>query len=484
MGQSVKRSLLFSFLDRYASLAITILSSLVIARLLKPAEIGTFSVAMVFISMLSTMRDLGIGSYLIQEKDLTQARLRTAWGLQLCMGVICALVVALLSIPLASYFHEPLLRELMLVIACNFLVIPFGALNYALLVRDMRFDAVAMIRLSQTMAIAGVSIGAAYTGHGALSLAYGNLAGVSVAAMAGILLRKDAPWLPAFTEVRRVLNVGVTMTASSLFSATALSAPEFLLGKLQSMAAVGYYSRANGLIAMVNRLLTDATYPVAEARFAALNRSGETCAPAFLTALNYLLAIGWPMCVFLAMLAEPLVLLMYGSQWVDSITPTRILGASVLLSLWTTVCQAALVATGHNRLVLRGNLLNAVLTAICAAAASAFGVVALCGALVFASLLSGMAWLRLTQASIGFTWADLGRILAKTALITAAVGGAAGVGLACSHWLALPPLAQIGASLMLVAAAWLAAVLITGHPIAEFLRTLVMNRLGRRSKAA
>ncbi len=480
MAQSVTRSLLFSFLDRYASLAITILSSLVIARLLKPAEIGTFSVAMVFISLLSTMRDLGIGAYLIQEKELTPARLRTAWGVQLTMGLSCSLLVALLSVPLAGYFHEPVLRDLLLVIACNFLVIPFGALNYALLVRDMRFDAIAMIRLSQTVAIAGVSIGTAYAGHGALSLAYGNLAGVSVAAIAGIVLRKDAPWLPAFTELRRVLNVGATMTVSSLFSAAATSAPEFLLGKLQSMAAVGYYSRANGLIAMVNRLLTDATYPVAEAKFAALNRGGESCAPAFLTALAYLLAVGWPMCAFLSLMAEPLVLLMYGSQWIDSITPTRILGVGAVLTLWTTVCQAALVATGHNRLVLRGNVLQALFTGLAAAAAGAFGVTAMCIGLVAASLISGLVWLKLAQGSIGFEWQDLRRILANSALITAAVALAAGAGLACGHWLALNTAAQLGVALALGASGWLAALLITRHPLAALLRSFVASRLGRR----
>lgn len=479
MSQSVKRSLLFSFLDRYASLVITILSSLVIARLLKPAEIGTFSVAMIFTSLLSTMRDLGVGSYLIQEKELTETRLRSAWGVQLSMGLLCGLVVALLASPFAAYFGEPLLQTLLLIIACNFVVIPFGALNYALLVRDMRFDAVAAIRLSQTVLVAVVSISAAYAGHGALSLAYGNFAGVSVAALAGILLRKGVPWMPSFTEARRVLNVGTTMTASSLFSATATSAPEFLLGKLQSMASVGFYSRANGLVAMVNRLLTDAAYPVAEARFAALNRAGESCAPAFLIATTYLLAVGWPLCAFLGVAAEPLVLFMYGSQWAEAILPTRILSVCVLLTLWTTVCQAALVATGHNRRVLRGNLLNAGVTGLSAAAASSFGLVPLCLSLVLASLLASSIWLTLTRASVKFGWRQLLPIVGKTFVIAVVVGAASVAGLAATRRLELSLLLQLGVATLLAATAWFTTLLAIGHPLAQPVRSLVARRLGR-----
>jgi O-antigen/teichoic acid export membrane protein len=478
MTQSVKRSLLFSFMDRYASLAINILSSLVIARLLKPAEIGIFSVAMIFTTFLTTMRDMGVGSYLIQEKELTEARLRSAWGVLLCMALVCAAALLLLSVPVAHYFGEPLIRSLLCIIAINFLVIPFGSLNYALLIRDMRFDAVAVIRLMQTVSIAAVSIGTAYTGHGPLSLAYGNLAGVSVAAIAGIALRKDVPWRPAFSEVRRVLGVGTTLTAASLFSAAATSAPEFLLGKWQSMASVGFYSRANGLVAMVNRLLVDATYPVAEAKFAALVRNGESCAPAFLTALAYLLAVGWPLCAFLSVSAEPLILMMYGSQWAEAITPTRILGLCVLLTLCANVCQAALIATSQSRRVLRGNMVSAVLTVICAATAGPFGIVPLCLGLIAVSLLAGLTWLRLAHASVGFGWPQLRRVVGMAAVTTAAVAVAASAGLGLGMWLQAPRLLQLGAAFVLSAVAWFTTLLLIQHPLATTVQSLVAKLLG------
>ena len=94
---STRHSLFFSFLDRYASLAIAIVSSMVIARLLTPAEIGVFSVTMVLLLSVNTFRDMGASQYLVQEQELTIERIRAVWAVQLGLGFGLACVVLLLS---------------------------------------------------------------------------------------------------------------------------------------------------------------------------------------------------------------------------------------------------------------------------------------------------------------------------------------------------------------------------------------------------
>ena len=84
---STRKSLFFSFLDRYASLAISVVASMVIARLLTPAEIGVFSVTMVLLMFVATFRDMGAGQYLVQEKELTTERIRAVWAVQLGLGL-------------------------------------------------------------------------------------------------------------------------------------------------------------------------------------------------------------------------------------------------------------------------------------------------------------------------------------------------------------------------------------------------------------
>ncbi|MBL0150828.1 MAG: oligosaccharide flippase family protein [Ideonella sp.] len=80
---STRRALLFSFMDRYAGLTISIASSMVIARLLTPGELGVYSVAMVLLGFLQTLRDFGAGQYLVQERELDSNRICAVWTIQL-----------------------------------------------------------------------------------------------------------------------------------------------------------------------------------------------------------------------------------------------------------------------------------------------------------------------------------------------------------------------------------------------------------------
>ena len=100
---SIRRSLVYSYLDRYASLVISIVSSMIIARLLTPADIGVFSVTMVLLAFVTTVRDMGAGCYLVQEKELTIDRIRAVWAVQLGLGVLLGLVVLIASIPVAMF---------------------------------------------------------------------------------------------------------------------------------------------------------------------------------------------------------------------------------------------------------------------------------------------------------------------------------------------------------------------------------------------
>ena len=101
---STRRALTFSFVDRYASLIIGVLSSMVIARLLTPAEVGVFSVTMMLLAFLSTVRDLGAGEYLVQEQNLTTERIRAVWAVQLGLGLTLSALVLLASVPVAAFY--------------------------------------------------------------------------------------------------------------------------------------------------------------------------------------------------------------------------------------------------------------------------------------------------------------------------------------------------------------------------------------------
>jgi O-antigen/teichoic acid export membrane protein len=397
---SPRRALAFSFLDRYAGLLIAIGSSMIIARLLTPAEIGVFSVTMVLLSFISTLRDMGAGQYLLQEKELTQDRIRATWTVQIGLGIAFAIIVLVAAYPVAAFYNDPRMVDLMLVLALNFAVSPFGSLTYAWLMREMRFDALATMRFGGSLAGACVSVMMAWRGFGPISLAAGSFAATVATATLAVLFRpRSFPWRPGLSEVPRVLRFGGKVSVTSVLTTVAQSVPELALGKAQGMSAVGMYSRANGLASMFNRLILEATQSVAIPLFAKALREGGNLSLIFMKATSYVTVLGWSFFGVMIVLAEPLVRVLYGDQWDASIPLTRQIAGAAAIGLPVVFCSSALMAGGAVDTLIRITLLTTLQYAALLAIGASFGLLYLGWTILLAALVNAGIWLSLTPVA-------------------------------------------------------------------------------------
>lgn len=475
---TIRRSLVFSYLDRYASLAINIVASMFIARLLTPEDIGIFSVTTGLLAFVATVRDMGAGGYLVQEKELTVDRVRAVWAVQLGLGVALALFVMIASVPVAHFYGEPRMRDIMLVVALNYAINPFGSLTYAWQIREMRFDTLALVRFTSTLVGGGVSIFLAWRGMGPLGLALASLASTLVnAIMASYFRPKWFPWLPGLKEVRRVLAFGSQTTGSSIITTIAGSAPELLLGKLQGMTEVGLFSRANGLITMFQRLVMDGIASVATPWFARQSRDHGSIAQPFLKATSYVTAVGWAFVPGIVFLAHPAIRILYGDQWDNAIDLTRLVAGALAVGMPASMCLAALMALGAATQVLRATAVTSVFTVALLVVGANTSLTAMGLCFVVAAGIRSWLLLRVTHKEVGFQWSQLLGELGESAVIACASGlaPAAAFFLYGPHpeniWLPLAvgvPGAAIG---------FLAAVVLFKHPLLDELQA-IRTKLG------
>lgn len=429
---STRKSLFYSFLDRYASLAITIVSSMVIARLLTPAEIGVFSVTVVLLSFVSSIRDMGAGQYLVQERELTTERIRAVWALQLGLGFGLACVVLLASYPVALFYNEPRMRNVMVVVALNYAINPFGSLTNAWLVREMRFDSVAIMRFSSVLSGALVTTWLAWQKFGPISLALGSLTTTAVNALVAVYFRpKSFPWLPGLGEIKRVLSFGSKLTATSLVLDMATSAPELFLGKLQSLAATGLYSRAFGLVMMFYRLFVDAVVAVCLPWFARQSRERGNFVEPFLKATAYITALGWSFCLAVICLAHPIIRALYGNQWDQSVDLARLLAIGTAIYVPFSLCSTALLSSGGVNIIARTVVIVSFQSIIFVAIGASQGLMALGVAGIVSSAITSSIWLKATAKHIGMPIRMMLPALRQSGLVALS----AGVGPGLALWL-------------------------------------------------
>ena len=470
---SVRKALTFAFLDRYASFIIGIGASMILARLLTPADVAVFSIATVLLGFLATVRDLGTGQYLVREKELDSDRIRAVWTVQLGLGIVLACVVAAGGVPVAAIYREPRMLDIMLVLALAYLINPFGSLTYAWLTREMRYESIALIRFCSAVAGAAVSIALAWQGHGPISLALGSLASTVTNAALLLPLRPRAfPWLPGLRGIRRVISFGGTLTSANLLWSLAQGAPELLLGRLQSLTAAGLYSRADGLVAMFHRLVTDIISGVALSWFAKEARQGGDFSQSFVKATGYVTAIGWTFCLTIAFLAHPIIWMLFGPQWVGAVDLARVLAVAMAFGVPVTLCFAALVAAGAVTSVFRATAVCTVVILVLAVPGAWFGLLYMGWANVLASAFSAVLFMRLTQDKTGFRWTNLRASLLKSGMVALCAALAPATALVAFGARPEEIVAPMAVGTVGSAAGFLAAVFVFRHPIRDELMLL------------
>jgi O-antigen/teichoic acid export membrane protein len=342
--------LFFSFAARYGNLAINVLSMVVLARLLSPAETGLYSVAAGLINVAQSFREFGVSAYILQEKDLTREKLASATGVCLLIAGILALSFSAEAGAIARFYDNSRLAPIIQVLSVNFVLVAFASIGGAQMQRDMMFRAAMLASWASTIANAVASLGLAALGFGAISLAWGSLAGVAATVIANYMaLGQRAFTWPSLRKWRDQARFGIFSTGSGLLSAFADRTPDLVIGRLVNLEGAGVFSRGNGLITLFRTAVTGAIDPVIGSSMAVIHRDGGDPREALLRIFSYLSGVGWPALILLALLARPIILILFGPMWVGAIAVAQILCAGAAFSLIGNVCQTYLASTGAVR---------------------------------------------------------------------------------------------------------------------------------------
>jgi O-antigen/teichoic acid export membrane protein len=358
----LRKSLLISFSSNYAKLGIQFVASLFIARLLTPEEFGIFSIAMVMIFVADTLRNFGVVTYIVQEKELTQTRLNAASGLNYLTSWTLAVMVYAISDLAAGFYGAEGIGEVLRLLAVNFLLLPIGAATMACMRRDLLFDRIAIIQVSHAVVGALASVALAFIGFSYMSLAWGNLlATVTSIVLIWSMKPHGLRVRPGFKEMSRVLRFGSLATTTSLVQEGGKRLPDLLLGKLISVEAVAYLSRATGLLELFRRLVMNSLYNVAMPHFSAQIREARNPLPTYLLATSHITVIGWPFYLVLALSSPLLIPFLFGDQWHASIVPAQLLCLGELLLTPFYLMNQLLIAKGRMRFVTQFTVVSALI---------------------------------------------------------------------------------------------------------------------------
>src|SRR6266508_1681727 len=316
-GRALGWSFASTALGRLSTLAIGI----ALARILGPKEFGTFAVAMVALLAVLSFNELGVSLAIVRwpgdPRDISSTVATIAVVSSSLIYAVVYFGAPLFAHMMDAPFSVPVVRLLGLCVIVNGLV----AAPAAMLQRTFRQDR-KMLADQVTMWLGALtSIGCALSGLGAMSLAIGQLTGAVAGAVLFIAFAPDAMRFGFNREqAMALMRFGLPLAGSSIVVLAVANLDRFLIGAVLGPVPLGFYVLAANLSNWPVSVFSQPVRAVAPAALARLQGDPPAMRSTFLSTAGLLGSVTLPVCVLLAVAAEPLIRFVYGGAWVAAAT--------------------------------------------------------------------------------------------------------------------------------------------------------------------
>lgn len=346
-----------------ARFGLNLVSTVILAHLLTPRDFGLVAMVAVVTGFLSIFRHAGLAVPTVQREHITDAQVSNLFWINLGVSALCALILAASSPALAWFYRDSRITYITLLLSTTFLIGGFRVQHLALLKRQMRFKAIAVIEVG-SMAI-GVFVGVVMA---LLHYGYWSLVGSSLAMeiAAFLLTGSVSRWKPQLPSrgsgIGPLLAFGAHQTAANFLFALARGCDNLLIGRVYGAAAVGLYSRGASLVI---RPLEQFLLPINSVFLPTLSRLQSQPERYRSTFLRLYEAIALTLFFFsslLLALALPLTLVLLGRKWEQA---SAIFAGFTFLALQIPLSNAAnwlLTSQGRGKDIFRVSWIAASLT--------------------------------------------------------------------------------------------------------------------------
>ncbi|HRD49367.1 MAG TPA: lipopolysaccharide biosynthesis protein [Candidatus Competibacteraceae bacterium] len=394
-GQSsVTYGALLTVAMRWIDRLIGLVSTLILARLLVPADFGIIAMASLVIGLADVLLDLGVNVALIQNKKATQAHYNTAWTLRLVQTLVATGIVAIIA-PLASaYFKEPRVAPVIQVLALSFIL--SGAENIGIIAfqKEMQFSQDFRFILSKRITGFTVTMIAAWLMQSYWALVIGSLAGRIFGVILSYAMHPMRP-RPSFEKFREIFAVSQWMLIRSISGYLDNNLHQMIVGRREDASIMGAYSLASEISALPTTELLAPLNRVLFPAFVKVSHNLTELKRIFLLAQGVQTLIGIPAGVGLALVANEAVLLLLGEKWHSAVPLVQIIALVNVMTAIMTSGGYILITLGKIRTIVIYSWIQ----------------VGMFATLAFLSIPHGgalqIAWLRLIVAVVGivvFIW--------------------------------------------------------------------------------
>ncbi len=305
-----------------------ILQLAILTHYLSSSDFGLMAIVYVIIGFSALFMDMGISAAIIHKQHLSHEQLSSLYWLNVFAGVFLFLVVYMIAPFIADFYHQESLVVLIRLLALTFVMNAFASQYKLLLQKELKFNILSKISILTVFTSLLLATILAINDFGIYSLVYAALGSsfFNTVVFLSMGMKEHRPsFIFNYRAIRFMITFGLFQMADRSITYFNSQFDVILIGKLLGVEALGIYSIAKNLslrpAKVINPIITRVTFPV----MSKLQDDTQKLRSIYLKTINYLSTVNFFIYILMAVLAEPIILILFGHKWEESIDILRIL---------------------------------------------------------------------------------------------------------------------------------------------------------------
>ena len=361
-------NLFWKFSERTAAQMVSLVVSIVLARILNPSDYGSVAMVMVFVSLASVLVEGGFSSALIQKKDADKLDFSTVFYFSLVFSIFLYLVLFFIAPYISQFYGEgyEILTPVLRVIGFQIIIYGVNSVQQAYVSRKMMFKKFFWSTLIGTILSAIVGLTMAYLGYGIWALVGQQLTMVVTNTVVLYIVTRKLPGLMfSFNRLKGLFGYGVNILGTSILINLFLNIRSLIIGKLYSAKDLAYFDRGNQLPSL---LVTNVDYSIAAVLFPKMSqeqddksRIKQTCR----NSIRFSSFVMMPLMMGMIVCAEPMIRVILTDKWIDTVPYVQLFCITYMFYPMHTANMQAIKAIGKSGMYLTLEIIKKIIEVVC-----------------------------------------------------------------------------------------------------------------------
>lgn len=350
-SSKIASSFAFKFTEQFLTKGIGLIISIILARLLAPEDFGQVAIITVFINLTLTVVQSGLGTALVQTKELHDSDYSTVFYISMALAIVMVLALYFLAPVIGAFYNSASIVAPLRFYALSLIFSAFNTIQTAKLQREMRFKATMVTNLVATILAGSIGVALALAGHGIWALVIYNFSFVFLSSLTMFIACR---WVPnhMFNKQRAktLFGFGWKMLISGLLNSLYVDIRSLIIGKKYSTEDLGYYNRGQQFPVIISQTVNLAIRSVMLPVLSSVQDERQKLKNMLKNSSVAGCFLLFPLMVGMALVAEPFIKILLTDTWLPAVFFMQIICIAESVMILKSANLTVIMAMGRSGL--------------------------------------------------------------------------------------------------------------------------------------